>query len=88
MTCTVRNFDRYVFTPIFWSFNIAAVVYLIGFHWWWLAGAIVGTFYTGIIGAENSSTTDVFRARQKAQLQEQQRQGGDWFVGVGASSLN
>ncbi|HAO77577.1 MAG TPA: hypothetical protein DCQ92_01135 [Verrucomicrobia subdivision 3 bacterium] len=50
MTCTVRNFDRFVLTPIFWSFNIAAVVFLIGFHWWWLASAILGSFYTGIIG--------------------------------------
>jgi hypothetical protein len=50
MTCTVRNFDRYVLTPIFWAFNIAAVVFLVGFHWWWLAGAIVGSFYSGLIG--------------------------------------
>ena len=52
MTCTVRNFDRFILTPIFWLFNVVAVVFLIGFHWWWLAGAVLGSFYTGIIGAK------------------------------------
>ena len=49
---TVRNFDRCVLTPIFWLFNIAAVAFGVTAHWWWLVGAVVGSFYSGIIGAK------------------------------------
>lgn len=35
---------------MFWVYNIAAVVFLVGFHWWWLAGAIIGSFYISFIG--------------------------------------
>ena len=52
LPCTVRNFDRFVLTPIFWLFTIAALAFLIGFHWLWLAGAVFGGFYTGTIGAK------------------------------------
>jgi hypothetical protein len=52
MTCSVRHFDRFILKPIFWLFSVAAVAFLIGFHWWCLAGAVLGSFYTGIIGAK------------------------------------
>lgn len=48
----VRNFDRCVLTPIFWLFNLAALAFGVTAHWWWLAGAVVGSFYSGIIGAK------------------------------------
>jgi hypothetical protein len=41
-----------VLTPIFWLFNIAALVSGLTAHWWWLAGAVVGSFYSGVIGAK------------------------------------
>lgn len=52
MTCTVRNFDRFMLTPLFWLFIISSVAFLIGFHWQWLAGTVVCSIYTSIIGAK------------------------------------
>ena len=50
MNYTVRHFDRFVLTPIFWAFNIAGIVFLIRFHWWWMIGSVLGSFYIGLIG--------------------------------------
>src|SRR5258708_26600320 len=52
MRPSIRNMDRLVLTPIFWSFNVAALSFLINGWWLWLAGAVAGSFYVGIIGAK------------------------------------
>jgi hypothetical protein len=49
---TVRHFDRFVLKPLHLIFIAAAVAFLIGRLWPWLAGAVFGSFYLGVIGAK------------------------------------